>query len=209
MQVQLLAYCQHVAGLPHEGGGNKIEVLLHGELDVGAVLVGEGRQADVDAGDVDALVGGQLAAVFHGAVNAALLNFVHPQGHQAVVNENFLAGGHLLVEIRVCNGHLPLIAGGVGGRQGELVPLVELNGLGLEGFDPDFGPLGVQNGGHRTAHAVPYGFQAVQRSQMGLVGAVGKIEPGRVHTGADQGADHVHIVHRRAQGADDFCSSHV
>lgn len=37
-----------------------------------------------------------------------------------------------------------------------------------------------------------------------LMAAMGKVETGRVHAGADQGADHILVVHGGAQGADNF-----
>lgn len=108
----------------------------------------------------------------------------------------------------VGNRHPALVAHDVLGGQGEGVPRLQGDGLGLKALDADFRALGVQNGGHRPAHGVPDILEHVQPLQVLRVAAVGKVEPGRVHAGADEGADHVLTVHRGAQGTDDFCSSH-
>ena len=199
----------HIRRPADEGGGDKVKVVFHAKADVVDILLGEGGQLDMDAGDVDGLVGRQGAAVLHGTDNICPLDALHPDGHQAVVNENLLAGLELLMELGVGDRHPALIARHVLGGEGEGVAGFQGNGLGLEASDANFGALGVQNGGHRPAHGVPDGFEHVQPGQVLRVAAVGKVEPGRVHAGADQGADHVLTVHRGAQGADNFCSSHV
>ena len=163
---------------------------------------------DVDAGDVDGFVGGQGAAVFHPAHNVLSPDLLHPDGHQAVVNENFLAGAHLLVKFGVGDGdHLPAALHLPGGK-GEGVARLQGDGLGGEGLDADLRPLGVQNGGHGIAHGVPDGFEQIQPAQMLLMVAVGKIKAGRVHAVENEGADHLLVVDRGAQGADNFGFSH-
>ena len=198
----------HIRRPADKGGGDKVEVVLHTEADVRDVLLGEGGQLDMDPGDIDGLVGGQGAAVLHGADDFSVLDAVHPDGHQAVVNENLLAGGQLLVELGVGNGHPALVAHHLLGGQGEGVSRLQGDGFRLKAFDADLRPLGVQNGGHRAAHGVPDAFQHVHPFQVLGVTAVGKIEPGRVHAGADEGADQLLVIHCGAQGTDDFCSSH-
>ena len=66
---------------PDKRGGDKVEIVFHTKADVVDVLFGEGGELDVDPGDVDGLIGGQSAAVFHGADNFSILNPVHPDGN--------------------------------------------------------------------------------------------------------------------------------
>ena len=47
-------------GAAHEAQREIIELLLDGERDVGAILLGDRRRGHVDAGQVDALVALQL-----------------------------------------------------------------------------------------------------------------------------------------------------
>ena len=163
----------------------------------------------MDPGDVDGLVGGQGAAILHGAADVTALDPVHPDGHQTVIDEDLLARSQLLVELWVGDGHPLLAAHDVVGGQGEGLPRLQGDGLGGKALDTDLGPLGVQNGGHRPAHGVPDRLEPVQPGQMLRVAAVGKVEPGGVHAGADEGAEHILAVHGGTQGADDLGLSHV
>lgn len=60
----------------------KSKFILHPEADVLQILLRQGGQMDVNAGDIDGLVGGQRAAVFYGADDLAALNPVHADGHR-------------------------------------------------------------------------------------------------------------------------------
>ena len=197
----------HIGGPADKGGGDEVEIVLHAEADVRHVLLRQGGELDVGPGDVDGLVVGQGSAVLHLADDVAAPDFPDPQGDQAVVNQNLLTGGHLLVELGVGDGDPGRVAGRVLHREGEGLSGGELHGLGLKALDADLRALGVQNGGHGAAHPVPDGLQAVQPLQMLRVAAVGKVEPGAVHAALDQGDDHFLAVHGGAQGTDNFCFS--
>ena len=199
----------HVAGLADEGGGDEVEVVFAGKFDVLPVLLGEGGEQDMYVGDVDGLVAGQGTAVLHLAVNLAALNLLHQQLDEPVVHQNPTAGLHLIVEVGVGDGDPVLIAGHVLGGEDELVPHVQGDGAVGEGLDADFGALGVQNGGHRGAQDVPGVAELLEHGQMAFVGAVGEVEPGGVHAAANQLDQHFLVVHRGAQGADDFCFTHT
>ena len=112
------------------------------------------------------------------------------------------------MELGVGDRHPAPVSHHVLGGEGKDVAGLQGDGLGVKAPDADFGALGVQNGGHGPAHGVPDGLEHIQPLQMLPVAAVGEVEPGRVHAGADEGADHVLTVHRGAQGADDLCFSH-
>ena len=136
-------------------------------------------------------------------------NLLHPDGHQTVVNEDLLAGGQLLMQLGVGDGDPGPVPHHIVGGQGKGVPRLQSDGFGVKALDTDLRALGVQNGGNRAAHSVPDGLEAVQPGQMLRVAAVGKVEPGGVHAGADEGAEHILAVHGGTQGADDLGLSHV
>ena len=112
------------------------------------------------------------------------------------------------MKVGVSDRHPALVAHHVLGGEGEGGARLQGDIFLLKAPDANLRALGVQNGGHRAAHGVPDGFEHVQPLQMLGVAAVGKIEPGRVHAGADESADHVLTVHRGAQGADDLGLPH-
>ena len=144
---------------------------------------------------VDGLVGGQAPPVLHGATDVPPLDGIHLQGHQAVVDEDLLAGLELLVELFIGHGDMGAVPHLVPGGEGEGVAGLQTDGFLGEGPDADLRPLGVQNGGHGTPHGVPDGLEQGEPLQVLLVAPVGEVEPGRVHPGADQGADHLLAVH--------------
>ena len=159
---------------------------------------------DMYAGDIDALVGREGAAILHGAADVLSIDLLYLQSHQAVVNEDLLACGYLFMEFRIGDGDQAPVPLHLAGGQGEGVARLQGDGLGFKASDADLRALGVQDGRHRAAHGVPYRLEQVQAVQMLLMAAMGKVETGRVHAGADQGADHILVVHSGTQGADNF-----
>lgn len=71
------------------------------------------------------------------------------------------------------------------------------------------GPLVSKIVATGAAHSVTDSLEQTKPLQVLRVAAVGEVEPGRVHSGADQGANHILAVHRGAQGADDLYFSHI
>lgn len=63
--VQHLPHRLDVGGPADKGGGDEIEVVLHAKPDVAHILLRQGGQMDMYAGDIDALVGGEGAAVLY------------------------------------------------------------------------------------------------------------------------------------------------
>ena len=47
-------------------------------------------------------------------------------------------------------------------------------------------------------------LEHIQLGQVALVGAVGEVEPGGIHAGLDQLADHLRVGNGGAEGADHF-----
>ena len=159
---------------------------------------------DMYAGDIDALVGREGPAVLHGAADVLAVDLLYLQRHQAVINEDLLSHRHLFVEFRIGDRDQVPVPLHLTGSQGEGVPRLQRDGLGLKAPDADLRALGIQDGRHRAAHGIPHRLEQVQAVQMLLMAAMGKVETGRVHAGADQGADHILVVHGGAQGADNF-----
>ena len=199
----------HVAGLAHEGGGDEVEVVVHGELQILPVLVGEGGQQNVHIRYVNGLVAGQGAAVFHLTVDLVALYLLDPQLDEAVVHQDAAAGPHLLVEVGIGDTHPAAVAGHVIGGQDKSLALLQSHGAVGKGLYTDFGALGVQNGGHGGAQGVPHLLEHIQPGQLLGVAAMGEVEAGSVHAGPDQPFNGLRMIHRRPQGADDFGLSHV
>ena len=198
----------HVGGLTHKGGGNEVEVVLHGELQIALVLLGQSGQGDVGVGDVDGLVVGQGAASDHVADDVLTLDFGDLDVHQAVVNEQVGAHGHLVVQVGVGHGHDGVVAVHLAGGQGEGIAIGQLDLAVGKRTNANLRALGVQNGGHGAAQTIPDVLHTGENSQVGLVGAVREVEAGGVHAGEDELLNHLLAVGSRAQGTNNLCLSH-
>ena len=113
------------------------------------------------------------------------------------------------MEVGIGDGHLPGVPLRLPGGEGKVVPVVELYPAAAEGADADLRPLGVQDGGHGPAQAVPHPLEPGEQGAVGLVGAVGEVEAGGVHAGQDQLLDDLLAVGGGAKGADNFRFSHA
>ena len=86
------------------------------------------------------------------------------------------------------------------GHQGGLVP--------FEQPQTHFRAFGI---GHIAHQAPCFLFRFLQQVQPGFtfaVGAMGEVEPGQIHPGADHIHQQFFFVRGRPQGADDFCFLH-
>ena len=202
--VQLGTDVQNVLSLADEGGGHKIKVVLGGETQVLTVLIGEGGKLYLGVGDVDGLVVGKLSAGDNGAADVLPLHLGHGKLHKAVVDEDAGAGGHFVMEVVIGHGDPVFVPVPLPGGKGEPLAFSEGDGSVLKGADADLGTLGVQHGGHRAALLIPDAAQSAVGGQVAFVGAVGEVETGAIHAGADKTAEHLVIVHGGTKGANHF-----
>ena len=208
--MQHLADGAHVIGPTNEGSGNEVKVVLHRKLDVADILLSQRRQVDMHTGDVDALVGRESAAVFHGAADLRALDLLYPQGHQTVINEDLHSRLYFLMQLGIGHGHPLPVAHDVLRGQGKGISGLQADVLHVKALDTDLRTLGVHNGSHGTAHGIPHRLQLVQTAQVLLMIAVGKVKASRIHTSTDQLAHHFFALDRRAQSTNDLSlSQHV
>ena len=193
----------------HEGSCDEIEALLCAEDDIVAVALAHIRHGQMHAGDVDALLVLDLAAIQHLADDVGVVDGLDLQLDQAVVQHDGAAGLHVLRQILVGDGADLLGALHLAGGQGEHLAGFQHFGAVLEVLQADLGAFGVQQGGDRLAQLFTDGLQLFKTAQVLFVRAVGKIEPGNVHAIGDQLAQNAFFIGGRAQGADDLCFSHI
>ena len=188
-------------GRPHERQGDHVDTEPQREPQVVDVLVGQCRDAHRDVRQRDALVVGDRATLDHQALDVVAVDAGDLDGDLAVVDEQPVAGLHLLRQLGVGAGDPvlrteDLVAGddhGVAGapldlRVGEPAE-ADLRALQV-GEDAD-GPSGGLGG-------LPH--QAVRALVVG-VAAVAEVQPGDVHTGVDEPPDAV----RRLRQPDRVC----
>ena len=192
----------------HEGSSDEVEALLDTEDDVIAVALAQVGHGQVDAGNIDALLGLDLAAVEHFADDVGVRDALDGQLDEAVVQHDGAALVDILGQVLVGDGADLLGALHLAGGQGEgLTGFQHLNAV-LELLQADLGAFGVQQGSNGLVQLSADSLQHVQTALVLLVGAVGKVEAGHVHAVGDQLAQDAVLIGRRAKGADDLRFSH-
>ena len=196
-------------GVADEGGGDVVDVLLDAEQDVLAVTVGDGGQADLDVGDVDALALADLAGVLDDAVHVLAVDGLDLEGDQAVIDQDEGAGLGLGGEVQVVKGDVglvaePVLGGGLRGHD-DLVALVNGDlGVILEQAGADLRTLGVEQDAHGDAELAGDAADALDALVMLLIGAVREVEAGDVHARLDHLAEGLVAVAGRTHGAYDL-----
>ena len=196
-------------GVADEGGGDGVDAQLAAKHDVRAVLLGDGRQADVDVRDVDALLLADLTAVGHDAVHVVALDVVDLEAHEAVVDQDDGTLRDLLGEVHVVEGDVAGIAVEVlGGRLGgndDLVAGLDGDLLAvLEETGTDLGALGIEQDGHGNAELLGEGADLLDHLAVILVATVGEVEAGDVHAVEDQLTKDLLVLGSGSHGANDL-----
>jgi hypothetical protein len=206
-------YVFDVARAAHEGQGDHVGahaglVLAQRPAQVGHVLVGQRRHGDRDAGQVDALVVGDLAAFDGHALDPRAVHRDHFEGHPAVVDQDAVARGAVPRQ--------PLVRGGAdlpGARHvfsgdGEPVAARQHVRAVREAAQADLRALQV----HQDAHGPPGVVGGLAQVEIpGLVfgvRTVGQVQPADVEPCGDQCRELLGCLGRRAEGTDDFRATH-
>ena len=160
------------------------------------------------AGNVDALLGLDLAAVEHFADDVGIRDALDGQLDEAVVQHDGAALVDVLGQVLVGDGADLLGALHLAGGQGEGLAGFQHFSAVLEVLQADLRAFGVQQGSNGLVQLSADSLQHVQTALVLLVGAVGKVEAGYVHAVGDQLAQDAVLIGRRAKGADDLRFSH-
>ena len=150
------------------------------------VLLGQGRDAHRDAGQVETLVVRDLSTDLDPGHDVRSIDGGDPQSDLAVVHEDRVAGPAVPRQTLVGRGHEVLVAGHVLDGDREDVPLDQRHRAGGEGTQPDLRALQV-NEHADSAPRVQTGLAdlAVPLFMFG-VGAMAEVQTGDVHPGLDE-----------------------
>ena len=168
-----------------------IQTVLGGEVKPSVIVGGEGADAEIDTRKVQPLARAQLTADTHAAADLGALDLEDLQQDEAVVEKESVARLHGRREVEKAHRDPRLVADDVLGRQGEDIVAQQLDRLLAEIADAHLRAGQVAHDGH----APPGGFRGFadppdQRPVIVRV-AVGEVQSGHVHTGLDQGAEHL------------------
>ena len=143
----------HVVAGTRKGNAQIISLKLGGGFYVLLVLFSQRGCGQAAALAVDAFVVGERPAHFHHTVDARPLHRFHIEHDAPVVEQQRVAGAHILRQIGVIKTDLVLIAQFAFGIKHKLCALYKLNFVVLEFADTDFGTLQIHQHAHRTAGA--------------------------------------------------------
>jgi hypothetical protein len=205
-----LARLDHVLGPAHERQRDQVDPQRQPELEVGLVLVRERRRRDVGARQVDALVVAHGSALDHARGHAHAVGLEHLEADVAVVDQERVARLDVACEVRIGRrGQAGIAVLGLAGpgRDGEGRALGEVGLAARELAEPDLRALEVEQDADRASALVGDLADDLVHLPVVVVGAVGEVQAGHVHAGANQLLD---LLARRRGGpqrADDLRAS--
>ena len=140
-------------------GGNKVKTFPDPKLDILFVFIRQRRQFNLYVGHIDPFTFPQLAAVNNCADNIRALDFLHFKLNQAVVYEDAVATGYILVKAVVIDMAGPPVPHHIPGGQHIFLPLCQGNfPSALQKPGTDLRAFGIQQSGYRQIQFFPEGF---------------------------------------------------
>ncbi len=208
VDVQKLAQRVDVGALAHEGERHVVDALLDADERVGAVLLGEGGQVHLHAGEIDVAAGFQLAGREHAATDVGVLFFQDLQADEAVVHQHGVADLDVVDQIAVVHVHRAHLLGVVAGRAGLYGKVKNLAGGEQDGVvhvaGADLGTLDVHHDGDLSADLGRDRADAANDGAAPLVLGVGHVQAGDIGAGANDFFQHLFGLGRGTEGEDDF-----
>ncbi len=163
----------------------------------------------MDAGNVDALVGGYHPTVDHPADDLGVGSVHDPHLHQAVVDQNTRTASHVLWQLFIRNGTSLFVAHAFLGKQGIGLAGLEGNLGRVKLTGADFRTFGIAQQGDGKTQVLPQLFDHIRPCLMRRVVAMGKIETRHVHSGKHQLLHDIAVVSGRTHGTDNFRFTHI
>jgi hypothetical protein len=203
-----VAHQANILGSAHKRDGNGVHAVLEREFQVIGVLFRQRGNAYRNAGQVDALVLAQQAAVDDLADHVSLVHFGNAQLDQAVGEQNARALLDVLRQRLEGGAHQRGRARNLARRNGQPPPGLQQHRLVvLQQGGADFGPLQVAQDAQRLAFLAAYLADHLNQRQFFLVDAVGKVQADHIDARADQIPDDRLGVRGWAERGDNFCAA--
>ena len=206
--VQEIAHIQHILLGGNKGRGHKVHIVLDAPQQVLLVRLGQEGAGHHLIGKGHALAVAEVAAHHTYAVGVAALQLLYLKNHQAVVDQHPVAYGQILNQALVIDGDPGLVALHLIHGEGKFVTGVYMDLAVFEGADPVLGALGIQQDGNGQIQLLTDLFDQVNLLLLLLMGAVGKIQPGHIHTGQAHFFQSLLVLGGGANGADNLGFPH-
>ncbi len=203
-----------VGGETHEGHGDDVGAGADGPTKVGLILLGQSRQGDGDARQVDALVAGNRSGHDDLGVHVVALDLGDLKTDLAVIDQNRVSrvavarqaleggGGDVLVALDVVGGDDELLASGQ-------LDLVLALGVLLEPTATNLRTLQVNQRGDVATGGLGGLTKVVVDLEVVFRGAVGAVQTSDVHTRFDKAGDAFQRLGSWTDGIYDLGFTHV
>ena len=190
-----------------EGQANVVGAVLTGELQIGAILLGQRGNREHDVGDVDALVVGQGAADHDLGLQGVGVLAGHAQAQLAVVQQQCRADRRGFDDFGMRQIDPLGVAGGGVQVQAQALAGLQVYSSASETADSEFRTLNVAQD---ADGAVEFRLQLADHGEAGGVAgmvAVRKIQPEYIGAGLKQTGQNLNRAAGGAEGGDDLGSA--
>ncbi len=188
----------------HERERDPGDAERHGEVHVGAVLLGHGAEGQHGIGQADALAAAEHAARHHLGVDADVARLDDAEPELAVVEEQRMAGLHGLKDLRMRQMHAAEPADQFAADEAQHVALGEPDPARLELADAEFGSLEVdQNADGAGEFGLELADDGVDVAQAVMRG-VAHVHAEHVGAGLEQASHRLFVVGGRTERGDDL-----
>src|SRR5829696_8128852 len=202
-----LAPLRHVLRPLHEGHADPVDAGVDRGFEVGAVLLGHGRDRDLGVGQVDALAVRDSAADRDPRDGAPGLHLLDLESQLAVVDEDAVALLERAEDLGVGQEDALRVAGALVRIENEAGALLQHRGIAAEGAHPELRPLEVGQDRDRPPEArldLPDGADLLAQP---VAGEMAHVEPEGIGAGLEQLGHHLGRVGGRSERGDDLRAS--
>lgn len=198
-----------IAAATDKRGEDHVDLVLDTEPQIGLVLLRQRRKVDVGLGQVDTLLGRDLAIVDALDLEGLLVDNLEDLKRQnTIVDVDCAAGLNDLGDVLVVDVHVLVVGGGsvllIGGDVQNGASLDRDIGIANSVTCADLGALGVERNGKRATSLCPLGLTRVVDDRLVvLVRAVGEVHTDNVQASLAQSVHLLRGVGLGANGTDD------
>ena len=196
----------------HEGKRDPIAAEIEAELQIGAVLLGQGREAEEDIGQVQPLAVGEMAAGHHDRLGMIGGGGQHREAEASVVEQELGAGLQRGQHLRMGQRRAGRIAQLRREIEAEALAGDEVDAAAVEPADPKLRPLQIDQHADGAAGLRLDLADGLVLAPVIVMGPMAEIEAEDIGAGLDKSAQALRRVAGGAEGGDDLrltLSSHA
>ena len=206
--LKLRFHVENILRRSGEGSSDEFKIFLNGKSNIRFVLFTQEGERELDAGNVDALPGGNRASVDNCTKDIRICCGIHAQFNQAVINQNFCAGKDFHRQFCKGDGRDCVVAFDIARGQSKRCAGLKIH-LGLfKALQTNFRPLGIKQQGDREVQLLSQFLYLIHTNLLFFVRLMGKIQTCNIHACNHKLAKDVPFIRRGAKGANNLGSSH-